>query len=199
MPISYQAALRLYAKSAGEGFMIPKKGTPAYEAVKKLQMETADAPEHAIKKRSKKEEAFKKIGGESDLKAGVKGMMLEPPPAPKTTPIDTPIPRIKQTKVLKDPEEADVKPRKPRQKKVDAQQFIENRNTGPSAVITTQTADQARHIKEELSENKKTPKIVSVNPNPPEKTIDGLKTNDPKAIEGKEPFSMTALRLKLRC
>ena len=53
MPISWTAALRLYGQKNG-GFVVPKKGSAVYDAVKKLQNETADAPEHAVKKRVSK-------------------------------------------------------------------------------------------------------------------------------------------------
>ena len=53
MAISWQAALRLYSKQKGH-FILPRKGSPEYEAVKKLQGETADGPEHAVKKRTSK-------------------------------------------------------------------------------------------------------------------------------------------------
>ena len=88
MPISYQAALRLYAKEKGH-FVIPKKGSADYEAIKKLQEGTEMGPEHAVKKRSKKVKGnvsesdvedskprqtagrtWKRMGGEMKLEGG---------------------------------------------------------------------------------------------------------------------------------
>jgi len=125
---------------------------------------------------------------------------------PKTLIIPNQVPALPSNpandeKVIKNPEDAPVAERKGVQssgetKKMEAQDFIANRNVGPSAAITTQLPGQKEQIKKELK--RKLPKLSPVDPNPPEKTIKGLKTNDPKAVEAKAPFSFNALRLLLR-
>ena len=53
MPISYQSALRVYAKKHGK-FTLPKKGSSEYDEVRKIMADTEMAGEHEMKKRSKK-------------------------------------------------------------------------------------------------------------------------------------------------
>jgi hypothetical protein len=81
-------------------------------------------------------------------------------------------------------------------KKVEAQQFIMNSNLGPSSAITAQLPGQAEQIKKSLKV--KVPKLAPVEPKPVETTVAKLKTDDPKAIEARAPFSFNALRLRLR-
>lgn len=205
--------------------MIPKKGTAAYNAVKRIQEETADAPEHQIKRRSKmvmeapkteyqeehprmaKGRRFRNIGGKTDLGGGVKDtttgadVPMMPPPAPKTKLIDDPKKEIKKQPILKDPEEADVRhppgvTKTGKTKGANAKEFITDDNLGPTAAVSAQLPDQKKLIKKSLSEGKKTPKIVTVGEGT-EKTIEGMKTNDPAAIEAKAPFSFQALRFKI--
>lgn len=74
MGISWTAALRLYGKQKGH-FIVPRKGSPEYDAVKKLQMETEMSEEHAVKPRAKK-------GGEKKTKDAPEPMAAPPAPAP---------------------------------------------------------------------------------------------------------------------
>jgi hypothetical protein len=248
--ISWPAALRLYAKVTGQ-YILPKKGSAAYDAVKKLQMETADGPEHAVaargtgKKAMASKERMEKSKGRlekahhSEIKFGVEGGKGEPaaapgivsgkvskkraptarggasevtttagdavlPPASKLTQIDNQGIAEKSKKVV----EPEAHPEKKVGRKgigrsgktvaAEATSDIVNRNTGMTAAVSAQLAGQTEEIKGALKAAKKTPKVVHVGDGG-EATIDGLKTDDPKAIEGKAPFSIQALRNKLLC
>ena len=80
-------------------------------------------------------------------------------------------------------------------KTMEAQNFIINQNTGPSAAISAQLPGQKEQIAKELK--KKVPKIAKVDPTPPDKTTSMLTTDDPKAITARAPFSFNSLRRKL--
>ena len=71
--ISWPAALRLYAKQNGS-YILPKKGSAAYDAVKKLQMETEDAPEHATAKRGTGKKAVAKASKAASAEAKAPGI-----------------------------------------------------------------------------------------------------------------------------
>ena len=103
-------------------------------------------------------------------------------------------------KVVEDPVADPVVDRKGvtasgRTKKVVAQEFIMNSNLGPSAAITAQLPGQKEQIKKELKV--KVPKLSTPVPKPPEKTVDGLKSDDPKAIKAMAPFSYNAIFARL--
>jgi len=103
-------------------------------------------------------------------------------------------------KVIPDPEAKPEAERKGVQssgetKPMEAQNFIMNQNTGPSAAISAQLPGQKEQIAKELKT--KVPKIAKVDPTPPDKTTRNLTTDDPKAIVAKAPFSFNALRMKL--
>jgi len=236
MAISWVSALRLYAKQTGH-YILPKKGSDAYNAVKKIQAETADGPEHTVAKRGEGKRAMAKKSkmakampepasttGTDGIVAGVKkrggkkaptgaggasevttraGDELLPPKA-KLTQIDNQG-ITKKAKTVVEPEAHPEK--KPGRKGItrsgktvgaEVTEDIVNRNTGPGGLINARLADQKEEIKAELKSAKKTPKVVLVGEGQ-EKTIDGLKSNDPDAIEGKAPFSIQALRNKLLC
>jgi hypothetical protein len=241
--ISWPAALRLYAKETGH-YILPKKGSAAYDAVKKLQMETEHSPEHEIAKRGngKKAKASKvrlEKAHHSEIKFGVEGGKGEPapsativsgkiskkkaptarggasevtttagdavlPPASKLTQIDNQGIAEKSKKVVEPEAHPEKKPGRKgigRSGKTVAAEItsdIVNRNTGMSAAVSAQLAGQTEEIKGALKTAKKTPKVVLVGDGG-EATIDGLKSDDPKAIEGKAPFSIQALRNKLLC
>jgi len=216
MAISFQAALRLYAKQRGS-FILPKKGSAEYEAVKKIQESTEMGPEHEVKKRTSKKNADTsapgkkgkkaEVGGEKDmvLKAGVKGNVDEPlPPKAVTKVIDDPKDEVKNAGPVV-PDAVKVKENKckgvtrsGRTKKEVAQDFIVNENTGPSQVVSAQLPDQKEQIAKELKVAKKTPKIVTVGQGE-ERTVEGLKTDDPAAVKGQAPFSIQSLRNRLLC
>ena len=266
MPISWIAALQVYAKETGQ-YILPKKGSEAYDRVKKIQMETEAGPEHTVAKRGTGKRAMAskarlekahhseiKVGVEgdgekkrtsgklgkahhSDIKFGVKGG--EPakapgivsgtvskkkaptkkggasevtttagdavlPPAANLTQIDNQGIASKSKKVI----EPEAHPEKKVGRKgisrsgktvgAEVTEDIVNRNTGPGGLTNARLADQKEEVEGVLHAAKKTPKVVLVGDGS-EKTIDGLKSNDPKAIEGKAPFSITALRTKLMC
>ena len=124
---------------------------------------------------------------------------------PKTTIIDSQVPNLPsnpatvEKKVTEDPESKPVVKRKGvessgQTNKMEAQDFLANENTGNTA-ITAQLPGQKDEIKKILK--KKLPKLAPVDPKPPTETVSNLKTNDPKAIEARAPFSFNALRRKL--
>jgi len=220
MTIAWAAALRLYAKQKG-AFIVPKKGSPDYEAIKKLQQETADGPEHAVKKRGSK----KASGATSDVLPGVVQGKVSKKRAPTgsggasavtTRAGDAVLPPQVDTKII-DPQDKEGQ-KKPRvrnaakvpeakksgvqasgmTKKEEATDFIENKNTGMSAVVSAQTAEQKDALKKALKKAKATPKIVEVG-EATDATIENMKTDDAPAIEGRAPFSIQALRNKLLC
>ena len=240
MPIPWTAALRLYSKQNGH-FILPKKGSPQYEAVRKIQQETDMTPEHAVKKREKKgnpksasKVAFANPGGESEaLHVGIdkpapgivpgkipkgraptkypgaeaslteSGNPILPPPS-NLTQIDNQGVAEKSKEVV-NPSSKPVRAVKKGVSKTgktnaaNAANEIMNESTGMSAVVSAQLPDQKKEIEKALKKNKKTPADVVHVGDGSEKTIDGLKSDDPKAIEGKAPFSIQALRNKLLC
>jgi hypothetical protein len=220
MGISWVAALRLYGKQKG-AFIVPKKGTPDYDAIKKLQMETEDGPDHAVKKRQSK----KASGASSDVLPGIVKGGVSGKKAPTgeggasdvtTRHGDAVLPPAVDTKVIDAQDKAGQK--KPRvvnaakvaERKVkgvgtsgltnkeEAGEFMKNKNTGMSAVVSAQSAEQVKEIKKALKQAKATPKIVKVREGEDE-TIDNMKTDDAPAIEARAPFSIQALRNKLLC
>ena len=124
---------------------------------------------------------------------------------PKTEIISNQLPNLPANpangeKVIPDPEAKPEVERKGVQasgetKTMEAQNFIMNENTGPSAAISAQLPGQAEQIKKELK--RKVPKIAKVDPTPPDVTTRTLTTDDPKAISARAPFSFNALRMKL--
>jgi hypothetical protein len=85
-------------------------------------------------------------------------------------------------------------------KPIATQEFLVNENTGPSAIISNQYADQKADIAKSLKRGKKMGGDTSEapQPNPPDMTVPNLPTNDKPALQGgKVPFSMAALRLRI--
>jgi hypothetical protein len=125
--------------------------------------------------------------------------------APKTQMIANQIPNAPvnpatvEKKVLENPEDKPEAVKKGVQssgetKKMEAQDFLATENTGNIA-ISNQLPGQKDEIKKQLK--KKLPKLAPVDAKPPEKTVEGLKSNDPAAITARAPFSFNALRRKL--
>lgn len=225
MPIPWTSALRIYAKEMGR-YIVPKKGSEAYEIVKAIQQETEMSDEHKVKRKPRT--STKAAGVKEDLppahvdpsvvkgkvsrkKAPTPGGAAEEsltregddvlPTKAHTTAIDDSR-RGKKTKIVDPddfPEQESKKglSRTGKTVKADAQNFIENKNTGIGAVVTAQLAGQKQEIEKALKQAKKTPKVVNVGSGDKEATIDGMKTDDPAAIEGNAPFSILALRKKL--
>ena len=220
MPIAWTSALRLYAKQKG-AFIVPKKGSPDYEAIKKLQNETADGPEHAVKKRQSK----KASGATSDLLPGIATGKVSKKKAPTgaggasevtTREGDAVLPPAVDTKII-DPQDKEGQ-KKPRvknaskvperkvkgvtsagvTKKEETGDFIKNKNVGMTAVVSAQSAEQKKELKKALKQAKATPSIVTVREGTDE-TIENMKTDDAPAIEARAPFSIQALRNRLLC
>lgn len=110
-------------------------------------------------------------------------------------------PKVRGKKILKNPEDAPVAVKKGvkasgETKKQEAADFVKNTNTGMSAVVSNQLSGQKKELKKALKTASEMPKL-SDTAAPQDKTIAGLKTNDPAAVEGRAPFSIQALRNKL--
>ena len=110
-------------------------------------------------------------------------------------------PKVRGKKILKNPEDAPVAVKKGvkasgETKKQEAGDFVKNTNTGMSAVVSNQMAGQKKELKKALKTASEMPKLSDTGA-PQDKTIAGLKTNDPAAVEGRAPFSIQALRNKL--
>lgn len=223
MAISWAAALRLYGKQ--HGFTLPKKGTPAYEAVKKLQMETADGPEHAVKKRASKKEKKEVVVAEAHepttkaKKAPTRKGGAAPettrnhdailPPAQGTAPLEAGGGAgSRAQKEMKRPEveNAGEKPVKKRRgvrssgltAGAATQEFLVNENVMGGGAASAQMPGQKKRIKKTLAKKEDEVKVVEVGEGE-ERTIEGMKTDDTKAVEGKAPFSIQALRNRLLC
>jgi hypothetical protein len=123
---------------------------------------------------------------------------------PKTTIIDNQVASLPSNpandeKVIPNPEDKPEVSRKGVEssgetKAMEAQNFLANQNTGNIA-ISAQLPGQKAEIKKSLK--KAAPKLAPVDPKPPQKTADNLKTDDPAAITARAPFSFNALRRKL--
>ena len=125
--------------------------------------------------------------------------------APKTQIIANQVPNapvnpstVEKT-VLKNPDDIPEATRKGvessgQTKKMEAQDFLATENTGNIA-ISAQLPGQKAELKKMLK--KTLPKLAPVDPKPPQETADNLRTDDPKAITARAPFSFNALRRKL--
>ena len=219
MPIAWAAALKIYAKESGS-FTLPKKGSDAYEKVKKIQQGTEMSEEHALKRKAKKtaivvEAKAKKAGkgrkrsdslsSQEESERAKKDKAVEMPPAMKndTAMIDVPE-KEKRKRVLKDPKaipEAKSKSGVTRTGKTQAENdldYLENKNIGEGQDISAQLPGQKEKIQNALKK-KPAKKLVTVG-NGEEKTIDGMKTDDAVAVEGGNvQFSFQALRNRLLC
>lgn len=227
MPISYQAALRIFAKKNGK-FVVPKKGSSEYDEVRKIMGETEMSSEHEIKRRSKKTlKTGVPVEGEVVMKKKRNARMKksatsEQPNVVTNTgklPSNLPPPHKVDTAMIDEPENElkDAGPvvKKPlmKKKKVagkgvnrtgkstaqnDTEMLI-NSNTGPSAAISAELPDQKERIKKAVKRGKKDDTFIEVE-QAKDKTIKNMKTDDAVAIEGdKVQFSFQALRNRLLC
>jgi hypothetical protein len=219
MPIAWASALRMYAKETGS-FILPKKGTEAYEKVKKIQQGTEMSEEHALKRKPKKEkepkmvkekepkmvkekEPKKSLARKERAERALKDKAVEMPPAMKNDTKMIDVPEIdKRERVLKNPESIPVDKVKRgvnRTGKTLAQNdvdYLENKNIGEGQDMSYDFPGQKEKIKKALKK-KPADKLVTVG-NGEEKTIDGMKTDDAVAIEGGSvQFSFQALRNRL--
>lgn len=222
MPISYQAALRMLAKEKGH-FVLPKKGSEDYSKVRKMMEETEMSAEHEVKKRiGRRLRAVDANASNRYVKGvrtpGVKGgdvvldsssdegkhVAAPPPMKVDTKLIDQPVAVVEDSKkVVKG---AVKKPKKgakggvQRDGKTKAEagtEEIENTNTGPSAIISAQTAGQKKDIEKALK--KKGPKL-DVKADPAEQTIDTMnKDATGPSVDGHAQFNFVEFRKKLLC
>jgi hypothetical protein len=126
-------------------------------------------------------------------------------PAPRDTAmIDVPnLPeKSKRKKIVKDAEKEPVPKEEKglsttgKPAKINDNNLIVNEETG-NQVITTMMPGQKESIKKVLTKNKKLDPVAPVsNPTPSDKTVDNVKTHVPdvKAVQGRAPFSMSAVR-----
>lgn len=208
MPISWAAALRMYGKQKG-AFVVPKKGSSDYDAIKKIQQETEMSPEHEVKRRQRRPK-----GKDTTLAVPEGGVNASLPPPTvqksKTKPLEDAggagsraemfqeKPKVEDAAAV--PEKAGKKglARSGKTKKADTVQELTDRNLGDGGALAPSFAGQKEGIKKQLAQNRKTDRVVSVG-NGEERTLEGMKTNDPAAVEGRAPFSIQSLRNRLLC
>jgi hypothetical protein len=219
MPISWAMALKLYAKESGN-FILPKKGSDAYDKVKKIQSGTEMKDEYKLKRKEKKvakepvakamtkakgRKRSESLSSQEESERAMKDKAVEMPPSVKNDTKMIDVPEIdKRKRVLKNPESI------PEQKgkggvtrtgktvQENDLNYLENNNIGEGQDISAQLPGQKEKIEKALKK-KPAKKLVTVG-NGEEKTIDGMKTDDAVAIEGgKTQFSFQALRNRLLC
>ncbi len=209
-------ALKLYAKESGN-FILPKKGSDAYDKVKKIQSGTEMKDEYKLKRKDKKvvvtaDAKPKKTRKRSDSLSSqekdercVKDKGVEMPPSVKndTAMIDVPE-KEKRKRVLKNPESIPEQKSKSgvnRTGKTHAENdldYLENKNIGEGQDLSAQLPGQKEKIEKSLKK-KPAKKLVTVG-NGEDKTVENLKTDDAVAIDGgSTQFSFQALRNRLLC
>jgi len=207
MPISWAAALRMYGKQKG-AFVVPKKGSAEYDAIKKLQTETEMSEEHEVKRRARRVKTPQTLA----VPEGGVNESLPPPTEKKsvTKPLEAAGGAGSKAQNLKTKPEVENAAEIPEKKakkgltrtgkttKVDTVEDLTNTNLGEGGALAPSYAGQKAGIKKQLEQNRKTARVVSVG-NGEERTLEGMKTDDPMAIAGKAPFSFQALRNKLLC
>jgi hypothetical protein len=224
MPIAWAAALRLYGKQKGH-FVVPRKGSPDYDAVKKIQMETADGPEHAVKKRVSKKKSSEVVVAEAHepttkaKKAPTRKGGAAPdttrdhnpivPPAQGTKPLEaaggagSKAQDLKEEPVVKE----ESKKKAPKRRGVKASgltaaaatfQELTEKNLMDGGAAAAQLPGQKERIKKSLAKKEGEEKMMEVGDGS-EKTLEGLKSDDPVALSGRRPFSFQALRNQLLC
>ena len=77
-------------------------------------------------------------------------------------------------------------------------EFLANDNTMGGGAASAQLPGQKKRLKETLAKKEDEAKIVTVGEGE-ERTLEGMKTDDPAAVEGRAPFSFQALRNRLLC
>jgi hypothetical protein len=227
MPISWAAALRLYGKTHG-GFQVPKKGSAVYDAVKKLQASTEMSAEHEVKKRVSKKAKAEKMAVVAEAHEPTTKARRAPtakggaapevtrnadpivPPAASTKPIEAAGGAGSRAQNIKDTkpevENAGEKPVKKRRgvkssgltAGVATQEFLVNDNVMGGGAASAQMPGQKKRLKETLAKKDEEVKVVTVG-NGEERTIEGMKTDDPEAVSGRAPFSFQSLRNRLLC
>jgi hypothetical protein len=213
MPIAWAAALRMYAKETGS-FVLPKKGTEAYEKVKKIQQGTEMSEEHTLKRKVKKEKEpkmvkekepkmvkekepkmvkekapKKSLARKERAERAMKDKAVEMPPAMKNDTKMIDVPEIdKREKVLKNPEAIPVAKSKRgvnRTGKTLAQNDVDYLENKNIGEGQDMSYDFPGQKEKIQKALKKKPADKLVTVgNGEEKTIDGMKTDDAVAIEG---------------
>lgn len=80
----------------------------------------------------------------------------------------------------------------------ETQEFLENKNVMGGGAASAQLPGQKERLKKTLKKKEGEAKVVEVG-NGEERTIEGMKTDDPQAVSGLKPFSIQALRNRLLC
>jgi len=78
------------------------------------------------------------------------------------------------------------------------QEFVMNENTGAGGAVSAQMGGQKKRLKKALEKMPDEGKVVTVGEGE-ERTLEGMKTDDPAAVAGRAPFSFQALRNRLLC
>ena len=79
--------------------------------------------------------------------------------------------------------------------------YLKEKSTGPSILITNELPGQKDAIKRTLAKKPKRIPGATVDPNPPEKTVKNIPSEDVKSLKvnPSAPFSFQALRQRLLC
>ena len=79
--------------------------------------------------------------------------------------------------------------------------YLKDKSTGPSILISNELPGQKDAIKRSLAKKPARIPGATVDPNPPEKTVDNIPSEDVKSLHVKPsaPFSFAALRQRLLC
>ena len=220
MPKSWSEALKEY--NAGKKWKVPRKGTPEYDAVRKIMSDGAPAAAAPKEKKPRKPRAKKEMPaptpadaapekkkrGRPKKEAGKPVLRDEPirhknDPMKTTPKLDTP--NLPKPKEVVDPALVH-KPAPPQKKKI-------NRSGKPgNAQIGEHQADDRIGLGSKIAPaqygglKKQVEKALEDKSNPlPQKdesehdaTTSGQKTDDAVALETLAPFSFNALRKKLR-
>jgi len=226
MPISWTAALRMYGKQKG-AFIVPKKGTADYDAVKKLQMETEMSEEHAVKPRAKK-------GGEKKTKDAPEPMAAPPapasapptrgrrkghvspvrphrepspadmpPPAGPTKAVDVPNKPTRRTRVIRKPTAAPEPEKKGVQtsglpKSVELGEALTDTAYGLSdPSVSFANADQKMKVRRAITRKLEGDELKDVEPHPEDKTTESMKIRNEAVVEGQKPFSFVEFRRRI--
>lgn len=213
MGMTYQQALREYAKQHGR-FVLPRKGTAEYDAVKTLMAKKPGVAEEQAragiassmaKQPSATSEGSLIIKDSNVLQTAVgqQRQRLDEPPALKTKLIDDPADELKGKKVVKNAEKAPKKVkgngvnRTGKSTEINNTEMLVNSNTGMSAEVSAEYPKQKEKIKKDLK--KKVETTAEVEPIK-DATIQNMKSDEPETLSGGSiPFSIEALRKQLRC
>ena len=217
----YGEAVKKYFSEKGQAVHFPKKGSAEYEEIRTLMGRSAAAMAAAGDATANSavsaqvavaggEKKVRKARAKKETKAAAPGASADTPAKPEgTTLIDQPhVSKQAIAAVVPDAEKPPVKKRKPRAVKADGetpQQNLLTANAVENAsmhVVPAALPGLAEQIKKvldvkpegipERKEIKEKPEILT------SKTTEGKRTDDPKAISGRAPFSFSAVRHLLR-